>query len=151
LTLKPHDTFGGKKMSGKIDVVFPGGKRVDAMIGSMMIRTDQTVENGGNETAPEPFQVFLASIATCAGIYALEFCQARGIPSEGMTLSMSYEFDEKKNMVERLHINLKAPPGFPERYKKAVVRVMDLCSVKKHIMNPPEFLLTASGGEAKDG
>lgn len=138
-------------MSGKIDVSFPGGKRVDATIGDMTIHTDQTFENGGTGTAPEPFQLFLASIATCAGIYALEFCQAREIPSEGMTLSMSYEFDEKKQLVERLHIDLKAPPGFPERYKKAVVRVMDLCSVKKHIMNPPEFLLTASGAEAKDG
>lgn len=131
-------------MSGQIDVTFPGGKRVDATIGGMLIRTDQTVENGGTGTAPEPFQLFLASIATCAGIYALEFCQARDIPSQGMTLSMRCEFDEKKQVVERLHIDLNVPPGFPEKYKKAVIRVMDRCSVKKHIMTPPEFLLTAS-------
>lgn len=138
-------------MSGKIDVSFPGGKRVDAMIGDVMIHTDQTVENGGSATAPEPFQLFLASIATCAGVYALEFCRARGLPSEGMSLSMRYEFDEKKQFVERLDIDLKVPPGFPERYKKAVIRVMDLCSVKKHIMKPPKFILTASGGEPEDG
>jgi putative redox protein len=131
-------------MSGKIDVTFPGGKRVDATIGGMLIRTDQTVENGGTGTAPEPFQLFLASIATCAGIYALEFCRAREISSEGMALSMSYEFDEKKQSLERVHIDLKAPPGFPERYKKAVVRVMDLCSVKKNILNPPEMVITTS-------
>lgn len=131
-------------MPEKIDVVFPGGKRVDATIGGMKIQTDQTVENGGSGTAPEPFQLFLSSIATCAGIYALEFCRAREIPTRGMTLSMRCEFDEKKQFVERLHIDLKVPPGFPERYKKAVIRVMDLCSVKKHILKPPEFLLTAS-------
>ncbi|MFO7460462.1 MAG: OsmC family protein [Desulfatiglandales bacterium] len=138
-------------MSGTIDVTFPGGKRVDAAIGGMMIRTDQTVENGGTGTAPEPLQLFLASIATCAGIYALEFCQARQIPSENMALSMSCEFDEKKQFIQRLHIDLKVPPDFPERYKKAVIRVMDLCSVKKHIMKPPEFVLTASSGEDKEG
>ena len=129
-----------------IDVHFPGGKKVDARIGDMLVRTDQAKENGGEETAPEPFQLFLASIATCAGIYALEFCQAREIPAEGMALTLSYEFDVKKQICERLNIDLKLPAGFPERYKKAVVRVMDLCSVKKIILRPPEFVITANGG-----
>jgi putative redox protein len=131
-------------MSGKIDVTFPGGKRVDAAIGGMLIRTDQTVENGGTETAPEPFELFLASIATCAGIYALEFCQARELSSEGMALTMHCEWDEKKHAIEKMAIDLKLPPGFPDRYRKAIVRVMDLCSVKKHILNPPEFVITTS-------
>jgi putative redox protein len=131
-------------MSGKIDVTFPGGKRVDATIGGMLIRTDQTVENGGTGTAPEPFQLFLASIATCAGIYALEFCRARELSSERMTLTMHCEWDEKKHAIEKMTIDLKLPPGFPDRYRKAIVRVMDLCSVKKHILNPPEFVITTS-------
>ena len=130
-----------------IDVHFPGGKKVDARIGDMLVRTDQAKENGGEETAPEPFQLFLASIATCAGIYALEFCQAREIPAQGMALTLSYEFDAKRQICERLNIDLKLPAGFPERYKKAVVRVMNLCSVKKSILQPPEFVITASGGE----
>jgi putative redox protein len=133
-------------MEKTVDVFFPGGKRVDARMGGMVVRTDQTKENGGEETAPEPFQLFLASIATCAGIYALEFCQAREIPTEGMALTLSYEFDEKKQVCERLKIDLKLPDGFPEKYKKAVVRVMDLCSVKKTMMQPPEFVITANGG-----
>jgi putative redox protein len=131
-------------MSGKIDVTFPGGKRVNATIGGMLIRTDQTVENGGTGTAPEPFQLFLASIATCAGIYALEFCRARELSSERMTLTMHCEWDEKKHAIEKMTIDLKLPPGFPDRYRKAIVRVMDLCSVKKHILNPPEFVITTS-------
>jgi putative redox protein len=131
-------------MSGKIDVTFPGGKRVDAVIEGMLIRTDQTVENGGTGTAPEPFQLFLASIATCAGIYALEFCRARELSSERMTLTMHCEWDEKKHAIEKMTIDLKLPPGFPDRYRKAIVRVMDLCSVKKHILNPPEFVITTS-------
>ena len=131
-------------MDKRIDVSFPGGKKVDAKIGNMAIATDQSVENGGTETAPEPFQLFLASIATCAGIYALEFCKAREVPSEGMALTMHCEWDEKKHAIEKMTIDLKLAPGFPERYRKAIVRVMDLCSVKKHILNPPEFVITTS-------
>jgi uncharacterized OsmC-like protein len=131
-------------MKKTIDVSFPGGKRVDARMDGVLIPTDQTTERGGEETAPAPFQLFLASIATCAGIYALEFCRARGISGDGMTLTMSYEWDEKKHAIETMHIEAKLPPGFPDQYKKAIVRAMDLCSVKKHIIHPPEFVITAS-------
>jgi putative redox protein len=130
-------------MEKSIAVKFSGGKKVDARIGDMVIHTDQARENGGEGTAPEPFHLFLASIATCAGIYALEFCQAREMPSEGMALTLTYDWNEKKQACERLHIDLKLPPGFPDRYKKAVIRVVDLCAVKRHIMNPPEFIITA--------
>mgnify|MGYP002401575315 CR=1 FL=1 len=128
----------------EITVSFPGGKRIDAKLGDFVVHTDQSLTNGGEETAPEPFQIFLASIATCAGIYALEFCQAREISPEGMALTMTCEWDEKQQGIEKLHIDLKVPPGFPDRYKKAVTRVMDLCSVKKHMIHPPEFVITAS-------
>jgi len=131
-------------MSKTLEVYFPGGKRIDAKIGDFIVHTDQSSENGGEETAPEPFQLFLASIATCAGIYALEFCRARGISGGGMTLTMSYEWDEKKHAIETMRIELKLPPAFPDQYKKAVVRAMDLCSVKKHIIHPPEFIITAN-------
>lgn len=130
-------------MDKSIAVKFPGGKRVDAQIGGMVIHTDQAVENGGGGAAPEPFHLFLASIATCAGIHALEFCQAREMSVEGMGLTLTYEWNEKKQACESLHIDLKLPPGFPDKYKKAVIRVMDLCAVKRHIVNPPEFIITA--------
>lgn len=130
-------------MKKRIDVYFPGGKGVDAKVDGMIIHTDQSVENGGQGAAPEPFQFFLISIATCAGIYALEFCQARELPVQDMALTMSYEFDEKNELCEKMNIDLSTPPEFPERYKKAIVRVMGLCSVKKQIMNPPEFVISA--------
>jgi ribosomal protein S12 methylthiotransferase accessory factor len=133
-------------MKKTIDVYFPGGKKVDARIEGMTVHTDQTVENGGEGHAPEPFQLFMTSIATCAGIYALEFCRAREIATDDMALTMSYEFDAKKGICEKLNIDLKVPSGFPEKYKKAVVRVMDLCSVKKQMMQPPEFVIRAESG-----
>jgi len=126
------------------EVFFPGGKRVYAQIGGMIVATDQSKENGGEGTAPEPFQLFLASIATCAGIYALEFCKLREIEMSGMLLTMTCDFDQKKHVCERVSIDLKLPTGFPEKYKKAIVRSMDLCSVKNQVVHPPEFVITAS-------
>lgn len=131
-------------MENTIEVNFPGGKRVDGKIENMIIKTDQPVKDGGGGTAPEPFNLFLVSIATCAGIYALEFCQAREIETEDMALTMNCEFDPSGRVYQKLSIDLRVPAGFPDKYKKAIVRTMDLCSVKKHIINPPEFEIKTS-------
>jgi ribosomal protein S12 methylthiotransferase accessory factor len=104
-----------------VDVRLAGGKKVDAEINGMVIHTDQAVENGGEGTAPEPFHLFVASIATCAAVYAFEFCQSREITVEGMGLTLSYEWNEKKHACERFDIHLKLPPGFPDKYKSAVI------------------------------
>ncbi|MBE9522486.1 MAG: OsmC family protein [Proteobacteria bacterium] len=127
-----------------VEVSFPDGKKIDAKIGEFTINTDQAIANGGDESAPEPFQLFLASIATCAGIYALSFCQSRNIRPDGMALSMECEWDEDKKRYPKMSIDLRLPEGFDEKYREAVVRSMDLCSVKKHMMDPPEFEITTS-------
>lgn len=131
-------------MNKKINVSFPGGKKVNALIGDYAIETDQPTSKGGSGAAPNPFQLFLASIALCAGFFALEFCQVRNIVAEDMSLDMDCEFDEEKKLFTAINIRLKLPEGFPDKYKNAIVNAMNACTVKKHILNPPEFRITAS-------
>ena len=69
-----------------VKVEFPGGKKVNARVGDFLIQNDQSVRAGGEASAPEPFDHFLASIATCAGIYVLGFCQKRDIDTSGVSL-----------------------------------------------------------------
>jgi putative redox protein len=120
-------------------VTFPGGKRVDAEYGGYTIRTDQPPQGGGEGSAPPPFDLFLASMATCAGIYVKGYCDSRGIATEGLGLEMQIEREPEKHRVVRLVIEIKLPEGFPEKHREAVIRAADLCAVKKHIINPPAF------------
>jgi len=120
-------------------VTFPGGKRVDAEYGGFTVRTDQPPQGGGEGSAPQPFDLCLASIATCAGIYVKGYCDSRGIGTEGLKLEMRIERDPEKHRVARLAIEIKLPDGFPEKHKEAVIRAADLCAVKKHILSPPTF------------
>lgn len=125
--------------SNTMTVAFPGGKRVDASYGKFEIFTDQCVDSGGDESAPEPFDLFLASLATCAGIYVLGFCQKRNIPYQGIRLTQSWDRDEKSKRLTKVRISIEVPAGFPEKYHDALVRVANQCAVKKTIENPPEF------------
>ena len=51
----------------EMEISFPGGQKVDAQYRGLTIKTDQPVEDGGDESAPTPFSLFLASLGTCAG------------------------------------------------------------------------------------
>ena len=120
-------------------VSFPGGKRVDARFKGFTVHTDQSAQGGGEASAPEPFDLFLASIATCAGVYVKGYCDARGIATEGLGLEMQVERDEVRHRVARLTLEIRLPEGFPEKHRDAVVRAAELCAVKKHIAEPPAF------------
>ena len=123
----------------EMEIVSAGGKKVNALYKGFTIMTDQSEEYGGEGSAPEPFDVFLASIGTCAGINVVVFCQKRGIPTGNIKLIIRFERNRDTRMIEKISIEIKLPPEFPEKYKNAVKRAVDLCAVKKHMFTPPEF------------
>lgn len=126
----------------EIKITFSGKKRVDAEFNGFTIRTDQPAKYGGEGSAPSPFDHFLASIGTCAGIYVLSFCEERKIPTEHISLVQRLEYgktDDGKVFIDKIVIEIIVPPTFPEKYHKALVKVADQCAVKKAIMNPPKF------------
>jgi len=129
-----------------IRVRFPGGKRVDAELGGKTVATDQSEDHGGTGVAPEPFELFLAALATCAGFYVLGFCRTRGIPTEGLELIQRQRFDEGTHRLAGVDIEIVLPPGFPEKYRASVVQAALGCKVKKTLMDPPEIAVFASGG-----
>ncbi len=125
----------------EIRIVFSGNKRVDADFGDFVIPTDQTRKNGGDEAAPEPYNLFLASIGTCAGSYVLAFCEVRKIPTRGISLVQRHEFKEPGHILSKISLEIRVPPDFPEKYKKALMNAAASCSVKKAIANQPEIVL----------
>jgi ribosomal protein S12 methylthiotransferase accessory factor len=129
---------GETGMSDEMIVSFDGGKKVRASYGDFEIMTDQSVKNGGGASAPEPYDLFLASLANCAGVYVLGFCDKRGIPTDGIQLVESWQRDSK-GRIETIRIDIEVPDDFPEKYRDALVRVANQCAVKKTLENPPEF------------
>ena len=126
-----------------IAVSFLGGVAIEANVEGQKVRTDHPPPLGGG-TAASPFDLFLASIATCMSFYALRFCQEREIATEGLALSFEAQQDEAKKRVTVFRAALKLPNGFPEKYGEAIRRAVDQCTVKKHLLEPPAFELTVS-------
>ena len=125
-----------------IRVTFSGEKRVDASFGGHVVKTDQSVQHGGSGSAPEPFDLFLASIATCAGAYVVGFCRARGIPMEGIELVQRVREDDVSHRVVCVDLELTLPVTFPEKYRAAIVKAAEGCKVKKALAAPPDVGIT---------
>ncbi|MFW6054769.1 MAG: OsmC family protein [Thermodesulfobacteriota bacterium] len=123
----------------EMKISFPGGIKVNADYKGFSIATDQPKEEGGEDSAPEPYDLFLASIGTCAGIYVLSFCRERDLDIEGLRMSLQAEKDEKTRLFSKVRLNIHLPPGFPEKYAKAVKRAAGLCTVKRSLADPPDI------------
>lgn len=112
----------------------PGDSRVEAHIGNFTITTDQPPDASG----PTPFMLFLASIGACAAYYVQAFCRQRAIPLDGIRVVQRSEAGET-GLIDRIALSIELPPDFPERYRSAVIRAAEQCSVKKHLERPPRI------------
>ena len=128
----------------QMKIFFPGNQRVYADFQGTIIQTDQPVQGGGEGSAPAPFDLFLASMGTCVGIYALRFCQMRNIDTDGLEIIQSWDYDREARLIRTINFEIKLPAGFPEKYHDAIINTANLCAVKKHLVNPPAFNTTVS-------
>jgi len=132
----------------EINVSFGDGLKVNAHFKQFTVYTDQAKEVGGEETFPDPFSYFLSSMATCAGVFVLRFCQSRNLPTADLSLRMSNDWNKEKHLVENITIHLQVPASFPEKYMPALVRAINECTVKRTLMAPPQIeVVTARKGE----
>jgi len=129
----------------EILVDFPGGSRVDAHFGNFTVPTDQPPV----ASAPTPFDVFLSSIGTCAGIYVLGFCQQRGLSTNGIQIVQRMHSNPLSGMIAQIDLEILVPPTFPEKYRDSLIRSAELCKVKKHLEKPPKFQISTRVAESQ--
>lgn len=120
------------------------GKKVDATFKGHTIKTDQPLQAGGEDSAPAPFDLFLASIGTCAGIYVKGFCDSRNIPTDNIKIQQTMSYNPQTRLIDNIELNIKLPEDFPDKFKDAVIKSAELCAVKKHLHNPPNIAVKAT-------
>ena len=80
---------------------------------------------------------------TCAGVFVVFFCEERGIDTSGIKMSLQFDRNEEKHLTEAIRIHIDLPPEFPPKYKAAVAKAAELCTVKRNIFDPPEFTVSS--------
>lgn len=127
-----------------MEITFPGGKKVSALWHGFEIATDQPKSGGGDASAPAPFDLFLASLGTCAGIFVLGFIQSRNLSTEGLKIIQSMDWDPEAHLMKKIAFKIVLPKDFPEKYRGAVMKAAEQCLVKRTLHQPPEFEITTA-------
>ena len=125
----------------ELKVFLEGGKRVSTQVGNHLIVTDQPAKHGGGDSAPAPYDLFMASIGTCAGFYVQSYCESKGVDSSGIEITLSARRDPTTKQISGFVTTIHLPPGVPEKLHAALKKVAEQCAVKKTIMNSPEFVV----------
>src|SRR5512136_2923257 len=99
-------------METKYNITFDGNKKVSAHFRDFTVHTDQPEKGGGENTAPSPFEIFLASIGTCAGFFVASFCQSRSIPTDNISIVQTMLRNDTTHMVEKITLDIILPPDF---------------------------------------
>lgn len=125
----------------ELKVTLEGSKRVSTRIGDHLIMTDQPVKQGGDNSAPAPFDLFMASIATCAGFYIQSYCDSKGIDSSGIDITLRPSRDKEGGPITGFVTTIHVPADIPEKLHPVLKKVAGQCAVKKTIMNNPTFVV----------
>lgn len=125
----------------KIEVSMLQGMKLKASFGEYEVISDQSVNLGGNEEFPQPYDYFLASLPLCAAFYIRRFCQQRDISTDGIKIVQNDETIGDDKYKKKMMVSVSLPETFPAKYRKAVIAAANGCTVKKVIQAMPEFEL----------
>ncbi|MBI5779820.1 MAG: OsmC family protein [Planctomycetes bacterium] len=127
----------------EMNIAYTGGMRFDARARNHTIVVDQPKDGGGQDAGPTPPELFVASLGSCVGVYALWFCQKRKIPYEGMKINVNWsKAATPPARVDRIEIKIILPQGCPTEHKAHFIASVEKCLVHNSITQAPEIKIT---------
>lgn len=120
-----------------IDVTYVRGDQLRIEVRGHEVVTDQPVEDGGDDIAPTPTELFVASLAACVGYYAERFLRRNGLSTDGMSVTADYSWAENPHRVGAIDLHVDAP-GLTAARRAAFSSVIEHCTVHNTLHHPPE-------------
>jgi len=102
------------------------------------VYVDQPADNGGEDSAMTPPELFAASLTACIGHYVANYCNQAGISTEGLQISCDWGTAEKPKRIGEMDIKVVLS-ALPESRRKAIERVASSCLLHATLMNPPKI------------
>ena len=122
-----------------ISVTPEPGHRFAITVRGHVLHVDQPVEEGGEDTAPTPVELFVASLASCTAHLARLYLTRHDLPTVGLSAEASWEMVEKPHRVGSIDVALTLPPGVPEEMRARLLKVASHCTVHNSIENTPDI------------
>lgn len=130
-----------------VEVAYAGGDRLRIEVRGHELFADQPVEDGGDDTAPTPTEIFVAGLAACVAFYAERFLRRHGLDTGGLNVRSAYAWADNPHRVGTIELAVDAP-GLTEEKAAAFSSVIEHCTVHNTLLNPPTVQLRVIGSRA---
>jgi putative redox protein len=104
-----------------------------------VLYSDQPPEEDGKDEGFSPTEILAASLASCVAYFAVRFLQARKLNTEGLKVDIDHEYANSPRRLSKFKLKIELPQDFPEKYRKAIVKSVESCSVHNTLTHPPEI------------
>jgi len=133
----------------QITAKLTSGMAVQMSNGRHVWNADEPLEAGGTDTAPNPYEMLLGSLAACTCITISWYCQHKKIPLE--SVSTTYDFSRvhaddckdcdipDKGFIEKITSNVHIEGDFDEAQRKRLAQIAQRCPVHKTLAHGVEF------------
>ena len=125
-------------MSEQLRVRHLDGDRFAIDVRGHTITVDQPVDSGGEDTAPTPTELFIASLAGCVAFYARRYLARHEIPSDGLGVSVAFEMGGRPNRVTAISVEVTPPAELPAERLDAFLAVASHCTVHNTLVQAPD-------------
>jgi putative redox protein len=120
----------------EVTVQHLGNVKFSAATRGHTIICDQPPENGGGDEAMTPPELLLASLATCAAFYAVQYLKARTLPSAGLEVKVTAEKAAQPARLGSFRIEVTAP-GIEARHEQGIERAVHHCLIHNTLLHAP--------------
>ncbi len=118
-----------------------GGVKFEAVARGHRAICDQPAENRGGDAGMTPPELMLASLGTCAGYYAAEYLQTRGLPMEGLEVRVTAEKATGPARLGAFQVAVTVPE-LGERHEAGVLRAVKACLIHNTLTHAPAVEIT---------
>jgi uncharacterized OsmC-like protein len=122
-----------------MDVRFVSGEAYEVAVRGHRVMVDQPVDAGGEDGAPTPTELFVASLATCVAFYAGRYLTRHGYSRAGLGVSVGFDMaGDKPARVTRIRLAVRVPADVPAERRPALAAVVSHCTVHNSLITPPD-------------
>lgn len=113
--------------SPAVMITHEGGLKFAAQVRSHRIVVDQPERAGGDDAGPMPIELLGAALGTCIALYVQQFCLSRGLPYEGMQVTVEQRGAQNPSRIGEFVVRVAMPTELPEPYAALLERVVRSC------------------------
>src|SRR5665811_1187586 len=142
MSAMPNPTLVASADGRSMRVEHRGDDKFDINIRGHLVRVDQPVKDGGQDTAPTPTELFIASLASCVAFYARRYLTRHDLPTEGLAVEATFAMGAKPARVAGIDLRLIVPEGVPADRLDAMLAVATHCTVHNTLASEPDVSIT---------